>query len=315
MRADMRTTFRIVDGKVLLNRIDLLTDGAESELTGEVDLARWPEQTYQIKSRIDFPRMREIFFARDTFSLYGKGGFEGSFHLFREVVNGRPRTGRELKGSLHQRPGGRQRLSLRQPARVGPLGAGEDGGHQRVRDLPGRRGPVRVPHGAARRARRSRQAPVRRAVREHVDLTAFTSFMDWKAFASPAAPRAATCSSGRPAALPSAGPKAPVRVAAPPGVELMTRGDSRRAHRRGGASRRRVGPVQQSHADRAGADRRRPGLCLRPRVDRHRAERGRHAGDVHRVRRAAPPTVSSRAFRSTSRAPTGRRAIGCSRAS
>ncbi len=100
MRADMRTTFRIVDGKVLLNRIDLLTDGAESVLTGEVDIARWPEQTYQIKSRIDFPRMREIFFARDTFSLYGKGGFAGTFHLFREVVNGRSRTGRELKGTF-----------------------------------------------------------------------------------------------------------------------------------------------------------------------------------------------------------------------
>ena len=100
MRADMRTTFRIVDGKVQLNRIDLLTDGAESALTGEVDLGRWPEQTYHIKSRIDFPRMREIFFARDTFSLFGKGGFEGTFHLFREVVNGRPRTGRELKGTF-----------------------------------------------------------------------------------------------------------------------------------------------------------------------------------------------------------------------
>ncbi len=40
-----------------------------------MDLTRWPEQMYQIKSHIDFPRMREIFFARDTFALSGKGGF------------------------------------------------------------------------------------------------------------------------------------------------------------------------------------------------------------------------------------------------
>jgi hypothetical protein len=100
MRADMHTTFRIVDGKILLNRIDLTTDGAESVVTGEVDAAHWPEQTYQVTSTINFPRMREIFFARDTFSLFGNGGFQGTFHLFRETVNGRSRTGRELKGTF-----------------------------------------------------------------------------------------------------------------------------------------------------------------------------------------------------------------------
>ena len=100
MRADMRTTFRIDGGKVMLERIDLVTDGAESVLTGEVDLARWPEQTYQVRSRVDFPRMREIFFADDHFALGGRGDFTGTFHLFREVVSGRSRTGRELKGTF-----------------------------------------------------------------------------------------------------------------------------------------------------------------------------------------------------------------------
>ena len=100
MRADMNTTFRIVDGKILLNRINLRTDGAESVLSGEVDAARWPEQIYQVKSAIDFPTMRGIFFAHDTFSLYGTGAFQGTFHLFKETVNGRSRTGRELKGTF-----------------------------------------------------------------------------------------------------------------------------------------------------------------------------------------------------------------------
>ena len=93
MRADMTSTFVIEGGKVLFDRLDLLTDGAKSVVTGEVDLGRWPEQTYHVKSRIDFPRMRELFFAHDTFSLHGEGDFTGTFHLFK--------GGRELKGDFY----------------------------------------------------------------------------------------------------------------------------------------------------------------------------------------------------------------------
>ena len=100
MRADMTTSFLVEEGKVILDEIELLTDGARSDLTGVVDMRRWPEQTYQVRSRVDFPRMREIFFANDTFSLTGEGDFRGTFHLFRETVNGRDRTGRELKGTF-----------------------------------------------------------------------------------------------------------------------------------------------------------------------------------------------------------------------
>ena len=100
MRADLRTTFKVEDGKVLMDRIDLTTDGAESVLSGEVDLTRWPEQTYQVRSHVNFPRMREIFFANDTFTVDGEGDFEGTFHMYREVVDGRPRNGRELKGTF-----------------------------------------------------------------------------------------------------------------------------------------------------------------------------------------------------------------------
>jgi hypothetical protein len=100
MRADMSTSFRIDGGRVILERIDLVTDGADSSVTGVVDIARWPNQTYQVRSRVDFPRMREIFFADDDFALAGRGDFTGTFRLFREVVAGRSRTGRELTGSF-----------------------------------------------------------------------------------------------------------------------------------------------------------------------------------------------------------------------
>jgi hypothetical protein len=98
MRADMTSTFKIDGGKVLFDRIDLLSDGARSVVTGEVDMGRWPEQTYNVTSRIHFPRMRELFFARDTFSLHGDGDFTGTFHLFK--------GGRELKGAFYSKQAG-----------------------------------------------------------------------------------------------------------------------------------------------------------------------------------------------------------------
>jgi hypothetical protein len=100
MRADLNTSFRIVDGKVVLDRIDLVSDGARSMITGILDAGNWPEQTYTVHSEIDFARMREIFFARDAFTLTGEGEFNGTFHLFKEPFNGRTRTGRELKGTF-----------------------------------------------------------------------------------------------------------------------------------------------------------------------------------------------------------------------
>ncbi len=98
MSADLTTNFRVQGGKVVLDRIDLTTDGAVSRMTGVVDTARWPEMFYQVNSRVQFARMREIFFAQDTFSLHGGGDFTGTFHLFK--------GGRELKGNFFSREAG-----------------------------------------------------------------------------------------------------------------------------------------------------------------------------------------------------------------
>jgi hypothetical protein len=92
MRADLSTSFRIVDDQILLDRIELVSDGAESILTGVVEIDSWPEQTYEVRSRVDFPRMREIFFADDDFSLTGEGDFTGTFHMFS--------GGRDLQGTF-----------------------------------------------------------------------------------------------------------------------------------------------------------------------------------------------------------------------
>ena len=95
----MRTGFKIDQGRVLLDRIDLRTDGARTVLQGDVNMSHWPEQMYRMTSTFDLARMREIFFARDRFTLSGTGRFDGTFHLFRDFhANGESRTGRELKG-------------------------------------------------------------------------------------------------------------------------------------------------------------------------------------------------------------------------
>ena len=83
MWANMHAWFTIEKGRIRLQHIDLETDGATSVATGIVDLKRWPEQTYQVKSRVHFPRMREIFFARETWRVSGDADFTGTFHLFK----------------------------------------------------------------------------------------------------------------------------------------------------------------------------------------------------------------------------------------
>ncbi len=91
-RMDMQSRFSLNGGKVHFDRMDLVSDGARTVATGDVDLGRWPEQIYQLKSRIDFPTQKEIFFHGQKFGVSGVGDFTGTFHLFK--------GGRELKGSF-----------------------------------------------------------------------------------------------------------------------------------------------------------------------------------------------------------------------
>jgi hypothetical protein len=90
MDMSMKAVFSVDGGKVLFEQMVLTTDGARSLITGEADIPRWPEMKYQVKSTVDFKRMRELFFARDNYTLSGEGRFDGVFHLFK---GGRALTG------------------------------------------------------------------------------------------------------------------------------------------------------------------------------------------------------------------------------
>jgi hypothetical protein len=93
MSAAMKARFRIDGSRLHLDRVDLETDGAQSVARGEVHLDQWPEQRYSVQSHVAFPRMRELFFANETWRLAGESDFDGIFHLFR---GGHELTGRFL---------------------------------------------------------------------------------------------------------------------------------------------------------------------------------------------------------------------------
>ncbi|HXT69574.1 MAG TPA: translocation/assembly module TamB domain-containing protein [Vicinamibacterales bacterium] len=92
MSTDFTTRFQLQGAKVLLKHIDLVTDGARSHVNGYVNFANWPEQEYGITSEVDFSRMREIFFANETWRVGGTGTFQGIFKFWK--------TGRELAGQF-----------------------------------------------------------------------------------------------------------------------------------------------------------------------------------------------------------------------
>jgi translocation-and-assembly-module (TAM) inner membrane subunit TamB-like protein len=91
-RADMQTRFKIQDGKVLLDHIDLQSTGATTKVDGVVDLGHWPEMLYNVRSRVDFPIQKGIFFKGMNFTVAGQGDFQGTFHFYK--------GGRELKGTF-----------------------------------------------------------------------------------------------------------------------------------------------------------------------------------------------------------------------
>jgi TamB, inner membrane protein subunit of TAM complex len=92
MRADMRVKYQIDGSLVRLPEILLDTDGAHSVVRGQVDFGHWPEMIYHVDSKVNLGRMREIFFATESWRSRGEARFLGTFHIF----NG----GHQLKGDF-----------------------------------------------------------------------------------------------------------------------------------------------------------------------------------------------------------------------
>src|SRR6185369_6982565 len=100
MTASMDAGFKVENKHVLLHRIRLITDGAETEMTGDVNTGKWPEQVYNIKSKIQWPEMRRIFLDGSHFELAGHGTFDGTFHKYRGGYEVKGRFGSPELGVL-----------------------------------------------------------------------------------------------------------------------------------------------------------------------------------------------------------------------
>jgi hypothetical protein len=98
MWANMKARFVIDGSRIHLERVDLDTDGATTVARGEVDVAHWPNQGYQVRSRVKFPRMRELFFKNEPWRISGDGDFTGTFRLFKNGAEGD--TNRDLTGTF-----------------------------------------------------------------------------------------------------------------------------------------------------------------------------------------------------------------------
>ena len=92
MWTNMKAAFVLDGSRIQLDRVDLTTDGATTVARGTVDLSHWPEMSYDVESRVHFPRMREIFFRDEKWDVAGDGDFKGRFHLFK--------GGRDLSGAF-----------------------------------------------------------------------------------------------------------------------------------------------------------------------------------------------------------------------
>ncbi|HMC77759.1 MAG TPA: translocation/assembly module TamB domain-containing protein [Vicinamibacterales bacterium] len=95
-RADMQTRFKIDGGRITLDDINLQSEGASTRVTGYVDIPNWPTMVYNLKSRIDFPFQKSLYFRDMKFDVTGHGDFLGTFRFFKTPTG----TGRELKGTF-----------------------------------------------------------------------------------------------------------------------------------------------------------------------------------------------------------------------
>jgi len=96
MWANFKAQFVIDGSRIHLPRIDLDTDGAKTVLNGDVDVGHWPNQGYVLQSRVNFPRMRELFFKDASWRVSGDGTFNGTFRLFKTGAV----TNRDLSGTF-----------------------------------------------------------------------------------------------------------------------------------------------------------------------------------------------------------------------
>ena len=139
-------------------RLELISDGSRSDITGVVDMSRWPEQTWNVQSVVQFPaHARDLLRARALAARW-----RGSFHRRLSPLQGWPRS----LGHIHQSAGARQRSDVSGSPRIASMVAGKLQRDESVGGVRRRSHALRVRDCAARAARPAATRHVRYRVRE-----------------------------------------------------------------------------------------------------------------------------------------------------
>ena len=141
-----------------------------SAMVGSIDLAHWPEQTYQHHVADRFPDAEEHLLPSGQVHRVRAGRLPG--HV--PSVQGRPRA----EGHVHEPDGRRERVAVSEPARVGAVGAGSARGHQRDQRPLRRHGAVRLHAGAVRQERNVPTRATWDVAYRDVDLPQLTDFLE-----------------------------------------------------------------------------------------------------------------------------------------
>ena len=179
----------------------------------------------QVKSTIDLPKMRELFFAGDTFRLSGQESVHRHVSsVQRAAARRQDAHGARAQGHVRQHDGRRERLPVRRSSRAGPLDAG--GAARSVkrrrrcmaatRDSRYLMAPLNAP-GVTPTATLRRGVGQRRSDRVHRLARRWTA-SGWRV-ACPGR----TCSSGRLRRFSARTGKGELHITPPDGVTLMTR--------------------------------------------------------------------------------------------
>ena len=169
---------------------------------------RWPEQSYDFESRVQFSRMNDIFFSDQGWDLTGVGDVTGKFSLFKgghdlvgtftsDVLGWNEYRFPDLFGNLRWTPTAFD---------VTNAGAAFFGGAARFAYSM-------KPLGQGVRSTSRFEASYQDA-----DLAEFTGLSGWPVCVLPGSGPGTTCSNGRQGALSSGLTKAQPTVAPPPGV-------------------------------------------------------------------------------------------------
>ena len=111
------------------DHINLMTDGAESVLVGDLQMNRWPEQIYTVSRRSTSRRRRASTSTRQNFAASGDRAVRRHVPLLQR----RARAEGAVADAGRQRRARREHLALPEPARRRAVGSGPARGDERAR--------------------------------------------------------------------------------------------------------------------------------------------------------------------------------------